>query len=678
MPDNIPFNSQEPLTDLSTYTSIGEKQWTCITHLEEQYKNKSINRISNNVFTSERWNCHGSNRYDFKWNEWLPEPEHKPLLLLCKIATFILVQIRGLKVSTIQPRVIGFINTFKEMLACKRILIANEGEQFKGLGELLKEDISLAANKNLQLKGKLGQAPFQFIEDLTTIEAPALFRAYFMVSDITTPWSLVDLDVRKWVPSLKKALGLSYKQSHYMPLTIECSSSIVSTSLMIINEYGDIITDLFNQVEVNIKKLPENRSRKFPKSLNTIIKNKFQAKLDKILPMTLTSKGQLHQSYYSNLQKLTQSACAWIILLTTGLRNIDLRKLSTKACIASKRSDNIFYLVSDIQKTDLVNYVLPIPPQTAKAFELATKAKLNRGGKVVFHKITPKISDSSINDEFYMGEESAFNNLLRFLPNHFDIKLETIDPSVDVTAHCGRSTLAGFIGANSTAAILILKKLFGHSNDLMPDAYINYNPLVIAERNRNILSAQQSLAEDIALAISSDNVAGIKGEQLKNGAETIKAQIAEKYKNESLTEMDLQVKLFERLKEMLLQRMTDNHIFALLTPMSVVCLRTTNDTTDSPCSAQENQATRKRNGISKAVTDVMATLPTPSRCVGIKCSDALIGKPWSDGLLDTLKFYINYLNSVDQVYDLKQEAKRFVTNYSNVLEELYKNEFTND
>lgn len=677
MRNSLHSNNQDNLTDYNNSGAIGEKQWACLTHLEEQYMNQPLKRITNNSFSDDCWECFGSNRYNFKWNKWLPEPKQKPLLLLCKVVVVILVQIRGVKVSTVQPRVIGFINTFKEMLESKRILIANEGERFKGLSDLLSEDINLAANQNLQQKGTLSQAPFQFIQDLSTIETPSLFSAYFMISNIKTPWSQVDKDVRNWVPSLKKALGLSHKQSHHMPLTTECSSSIVSTSLMLINEYGETIKDFFDHVEMSTKNLPKNRSRKFPKSLNTIIKNKFQAKLDKILPMTFSAEGQLHQSYYTNLQQLTQSACAWIILLTTGLRNVDLRKLPPQACIASKRSDNIFYLVSNIQKTDLVNYVLPIPPQTAKAFELATKAKLNRNGEVVFHKVTPRISDSSISDEFYMGEESAFNNLLRFLPNHFNIKLETIDPTVDVTAHCGRSTLAGFIGANSTAAILILKKLFGHSNDLMPDAYINYNPLVIAERNRNILSAQQSLAKDMALAISNGNVAGVKGEQLKKGAETIRKQIKEKYKNESLTEMDLQAKLFERLKEMLLQRMTDNHVFALLTPMSVVCLRTTNDTTDSPCAAQGNQAIRKKIKVSKAVTDVMATLPNPAQCVGIKCSDALLGKPWSDGLLKTFQFYLSYLNSANQAYDLKEEASRFIANYSDVLEELYKEELNN-
>lgn len=678
MPNTIPFNTKDTLADYSSHTSIGEKQWACLTHLEEQYKNQSMNRITNNAFSDEYWDCTGSNRYNFKWIDWLPEPEQKPLLILCKVATFILIQIRGASISTVQPRVIGFINTFKEMLASKRILIANEGEQFRGLSDLLSDDISLAANRNLQLKGTLGLAPFSFINDLTTIEAPSYFSAYFMVSNIITPWSKAGLDVRKWVPSLKKALGLNNEITHYMPLTQECCSSIITTSLMIINDYGDTIIDFFNEVENKTKTLPKNRCRRFPKSLNTIIKNKFQTKLENIMPMTFSSERQLPQSYYSNLQQLTQSACAWIILLTTGLRNIDLRKLSPKACIASKRSDNIFYIVSNIQKTDLINYVLPIPPQTAKAFMLATKAKLNRDGEVVFHKTLAKVADSSIKDEYYMGEESAFNKLLRFLPNHFNIKLETIDPNVPVSAHCGRSTLAGFIGANSTAAILILKKLFGHSNDLMPDAYINYNPLVIAERNRNITTAQQSLAEDMALAISKGSVAGVKGEQLKKGAETIKAEIEEKYKSESLTEMDLQVKLLERLKEMLLQRMTNNHIFALLTPMSVVCLRMTNDTTDSPCASQENQAARKKSGFSKAVTDVMATLPNPAQCVGIKCSDALIGKPWSDGLFETFKFYISYLNSTNQVFDLIQEAKRFVTNYRDVLEELYKEELNND
>jgi hypothetical protein len=141
---------------------------------------------------------------------------------------------------------------------------------------------------------------------------------------------------------------------------------------------------------------------------------------------------------------------------------------------------------------------------------------------------------------------------------------------------------------------------------------------------------------------------------------------------ESITEMDMHVTLKERLKELLLQRINGGEVYAMLTPMGVVCMRNCNNTSDAPCAKQENHNKRKSQVISKEITDVMGTLPNPAHCVGKECSDALLGAPWSDPLLETFQFYVNYLKGLgNKSIDLKFEAEKFIKEYAPLLKEIY-------
>lgn len=670
------YNLAQNLPESSEGISIGEKQWACVNELANEYKHKSLERFCvRATFENDIWDTKGASVYHLRWGDWFPKKEHYPLKLLCKIAAYTAIETRRQAISTTQPRFIAFLNLFLEMLEEKKILIAEPGARFNSFVDLTEEDILLVANARLAKNGSLSTTPFEAISLITSLEGSILKSLHFTVLGASEPW--VDVGVNNWVDSFKRSLGIEEDKKHFAPLTSECTSAVITKSLEIINDYGDAIVEIFDIVEKDLAVLSTNISRYTTAASTDLIIKEYSEKLKGLIEIPTSHyerhSVQIDMSFFTDLQRLAQSAALWIILLTTGLRSVDLRQLSPKCCVQSKRSDDVYYIVTGIKKTKIPAHVIPVPPQTAKAIDLAKKATIARGSSVLFHKKlkSSHVVNSEITDPYYMGTVDTFNKLLHHMPNHFGIRLETIDPDVRVTAHCGRSTLAGFIGAHSKAAILIIKKLFGHTNSRMPDAYINYNPLVIKERNATIGRAQESLAEDMANAVASKKVAGEKGEQLMAGAEFIQKSIAAEYENESLTEMDMQVKLKARLKEMLLERMKDNHVFALLTPMSVVCLRSTSDSTDSPCAMQSNHAERKAKGVSKEVTDAMATLPNPAQCVGNKCSDALIGDPWSKPLLESFQFYVNYLKSTNQVHDITVEAKRFVSSYKDVLEELY-------
>jgi hypothetical protein len=673
--EDIYPTSQEVLIE-----DLGIRLWRSLEELNKKYSESVMQDVlPETSFDDDYWNSLGSSRYDFKWDVWLPNEQHYPLKLLCKIAAYVTIFIQGQTPSTVQPKIIGFINLYLPTLTDKNILVSNRNTPFKSLIDLTSNDISIIAQNSLLKDSKLGSAPFIGLDLIAKLTASELFDVSFLTLGVSTPWGDADIAVGDYANSLKHSFGINTETKPYPSFTFDTVSNIVTQAMIIINAYHDIIIDIFDIVEKSNQSSP-NKKIRVSKSASAEIYKRHGNKINRLLPITFgKNEPYISQTWYSDLQWLTQSACAWIVLLTTGLRNIDLRNLTHDCCVKSKRSDLVYYLVTDIRKSHLNKYILPVPEQTNKAILLAQKAKIYRDGNIIFHKKTIQNKNKNKNkvgtDPHKMDEEATFNHFLMRFGEFFDFEIETISTvKGDASCHCGRATLAGFIGANSSAAILILKRLFGHSNGLMPDAYLLHNPLVIAERNKAIVHAQEKLAGTMAKAITDKKVSGTKGKQLLKGAESIKAELQREFSANSITQMDMQVTLTERLRELLLSRMTENQIFAMLTPLSVVCLRSCSDTTDSPCAKQANEVERRNKYVSKALTDALATLPNPAHCVGKSCSDALIGDPWSRNLLETFDFHVQYLKSSQGNYNLEEEAKCFVNAYAEIMKELYENE----
>ncbi len=648
---------------------LGEKQWACLRELEKRYINAPMNLLSgDSSFIDDVWESKGATSRNLNWGEWFPRAEHYPLKLLLKVYAYTHVQHKGMSINTIKPRLIGFISTFKSLFESQNIIVAQPDSPFKCLVELGMEDIQLITQTNIVSSGSINETYLELLRDIKSLPASVFTPSEFAVDGLLLPWDEGNVTLKKWIKSVKKSFKVVKEKVPYSPLTYESLSDVVTHALMVVNDYGEIITKIYDEVNASSK------SRKWiAYAVRTKVLKQYP-EIEGLQPFCYISergKKVLSEKWFTNLTRLVLSSTAWLVLLTTGLRSIDMRKLNADCCIRSNRNNSLYYLVTDIKKTKIIDHVIPVPEQTARVIALANKVKYSQESKLVFNKRSPsaEITDKEVNDLHYIREDSAFNDLLSYLGEYFDFEINTTNPSLRATAHCGRATLAGYIGANSNAAILIVKKLFGHSNSLMPDAYLNHNPYVIQERNRSVLEAQESLAKDMAKAIGSGQVAGVKGRQMKDGAEEIKNKI--KLENQSLTEMDMQVKLEARLRELLLARMTGGHVFALLTPMSVVCMRSCSDTTDSPCSIQKNHVSRKSANISKKITDTLSTMPDPANCVGEKCTDALFGASWSRPLLDTFKFYTAYLDGAGQVYDIQQEAKRFFESYGDILSELY-------
>ena len=666
--------------------------WLCLDALAAFYEHHDMSRISSvSKFNDDTWYGLGSNKYNFIWKTWLPEPEYYPLLLVCKVVAYYQINTLNKKDRTTQPYIQAFISSFKELLNSKGILVANRDQPFQNLSFLEIKDILHLAQIEFANRRTIRLFAYYGFNIIASCSLDVFPNNNFLISGCSSsiPWANCSID--DWVKNTKVALLKEegetsesikevFNKKSYSPLKQSVMEHLINASLVFIDEHHELIKNVFDIIEEEKGKATAHPSIAI--STRSRILRDYGDKLNEILPIKYTCKrtknhkGTLSLQWVADFEWLIQGAIAWLVLLTTGLRNIDMRNLVLGCCQPSKRFDLLNYLITDIKKTNLTNYIIPVPPIVAKATELCAIAKRDRSGDMLFTQRYTRRKNCPANDPRKIISGITFNKLLHDFAAHHEIKLETTsDDDSEATAHCVRATLAGYIGENSHAAIIILKRLFGHSNNLMPDVYLVNNPLIIRLRNKNINDAQEKLASTMAKNIVHGKVTGTKGKQLLEGRNYIEDELRGELKNESLTEMDLHVRLKERLKEILLMRIQGEDIYALKTPVGVICMRSQSDSTDSPCALVGNHQKRIKLNISKDVTDALATLPNPSNCVGKNCSDALLGEDWSRELLHSFDYHIKLLKGQGHKnIDIKHQAQRFIKDYGPLLKDLYSGE----
>ncbi|EPO3029762.1 hypothetical protein ACT7T5_003550 [Vibrio cholerae] len=688
-------------------TAYGYQQWSVLNSLEKEYENIDMSKISaTSTFHDDNWVPHGGSLYNFRWNDWFPDETDLPLMLVCKLVCYHQLSFANLAISTVKKSVAGFVTTFRDLFRSKNILTSKRNQPFNTLLQLTSNDILLTAQNYLAKENALSPGPFEFLNRIKHIYSEVYSNAYFLTSGLILPWNTQNISVQAWVKKLRQTHGLNTSVKSYPPLDLAVVSQLVQNATPFIDEYYQLLTYVFNEIEITQKDTTQKKHT-LTKKTRKHIRTKFGEQLSNIIPLKLDNQGALKASWFRELETLIQGAAAWIILLTTGLRNVDMRHLEKGCCQNSKRHDLLHYLITDIKKTHLSRYILPVPPQTHKAVMLLEQCKRLAPSKKSRYLFTCTSSMSNNNlidatDGYKIDDCGTFNHILRNFASHYKIKLITLsDNNDEASCHCVRATLAGWIGTHSAAAVLLLKKLFGHSNALMPDAYLAHNPVIIKERNRHIAEGINKMSEELSDAIARGKVTGKAGDRLLVGAEVIRLQIAKDNSEDTddtsksnqkpitssgsatatsihhhqITEMDMRVQLKERIKELLLTRIKDQQIYALKTPMAVVCVRNTSNNCDAPCTIAGNHKTRQSLRLSKLITDALGTPPCPANCVGKACGDALFGDTWSRDLLLSFDYYIRYLEGVGhQSIAIRDEAKNFISTYGSILKELYADE----
>lgn len=663
---------------------LGKKQWELLYALESQYEGIDMSALTySDSFLAPIWHPIDSSFEQIDFERYFPNKSHYPLELFCRIFCYELILVNGYAASTIFKRMVGLIKIVNSP-AWGNIMIAERDQLFSFFSALESDAITNFSQTRLTEGLSVNRPGFEFLDSLRHLKHTKGLEIF--VTGINLPWEEQGIGCRTWMNQQEEIAGVARESSFFAPLPFENVSNIVKNALPIILEHHDELISFFDELDQvdNSKTFTSIKGKKSSQAARRVVE-KYKDTFDLILPIRYHEYEYdpniyIAPKWFTELLKLVQSACVWIILLTTGLRNYDMRNLVVGCCQQSKRIEGVWWLVSDIKKTKN-RIVIPVGEPTYKATKLLGSARYYKSDYLIVNNTV--LTHSQQSGREYSEEETGLirnsntlNVLLKILPEMYDFSIDTVNGDDDATAHCVRATLAGYIAENSHVAILILKRLFGHSNALMPNEYIRRNPLVMKKRQELQLKITDNMAKDMGYAVAHGEVSGRNGEALLKGAENIKAKIEQEVRleNRSLTEMELFQTLEERLTKIFIDDMINGETYALLTPMAVICNRSCNNTSDSPCAAQSNNQKRIGTGVKKAITDALSTLPNPAQCVGISCADALLGKKWSRPLLETFDYFHKYRQATSERTCIEEDAKVFLNTYAAPLMAIYGDE----
>jgi integrase len=676
----------EVLSHQDSLYEIANKQWELLDALEAKYVNVDMSNIlREGQFLDPIWFLKdASSIKSINFKTLFPNREQYPLELICRVVCYQLSTFQGVATETNFARLRAFVNQIVNSGQWDNIMCAERNQPFTMFSAIESEVITNITQTRLVVNGGISNGAFDFLNKVYHLKDIEDLNVFIL--GITLPWVEQGIGVNEWLEQQREVTGVIKENSFYAPMPFENVSSLVQNALPIIDssaelleffgEFGSLLNDFGNPHRAKNSKRAKLTIEKYKEVISPILPIEYAHHTvnEDFIPV----KGK----WITNFFNLTKSACIWIILLSTGLRNIDMRNLRIGCCQPSKRYEGIWWLVADVQKTKN-RLVIPVGEPTYKAVKLLEAIRFSHEGGFLISSSKHIASKKSWGRQLNAGElgktqhGTTLNDLLKILPSTYNFSISTIaENDSEATAHCIRATLAGYISQNTNAAILILKRLFGHSNALMPNEYIYRNPLVVKKRKELQTKLCEDMAKDMAFAVTYGQVGGRNGERLLKGAKSIKSEIERESQlnNQSLTEMELFQTLEERLTELYLDDMKNGETYSLLTPMAVICNRACNNTSDSPCAAQINRQERIASGIKKAITNALSTLPNPSQCVGASCSDALLGKKWSRKLLEDFDFYYKYRNVAEPQSAIEEDAIAFINMYAEPLKSIYSDE----
>ena len=666
---------------------IGKQQWELLDAIADKYAQMDMSKIlRNGKFHDPIWEVKGgSNIHTVDFNQLFPDKKQYPLELICRVVCFQLSVFQNLATETNFSRLRSFVRQIVESEHWNNIMCAERNQPFEMFSAIESKAITNITQIRLIANGGISNHAFDFLNKcyhLKDLEDIGVF-----LLGMGLPWVEQNIGVNEWLEQQREVTGVIKENTFYAPMPFENVTNIVQHALPFI-ENSDEFLNFFKEFQLLLGDYTNPHNAKRSKRVKDLIEQ-YEELISPLLPIEYEKTKNNNGNFYpvntkwiSNFFNLAKSACIWIILLSSGLRNFDIRNLRIGCCQPSKRYEGIWWLVADIQKTKN-RLVIPVGEPAYIATKLLEVIRFSPEGDYLVSSSKHVASKTSWGRELTDDEigkirnGDTLNDILKILPNTYNFSISTIaDDDPEATAHCVRATLAGYIAQNTNAAILILKRLFGHSNALMPNEYLYRNPLVVKKRNQLQMKLSEDMASDMAHAVTYREVGGRNGERLLKGAEHVKSEIEKEFqlKNESLTEMELFQTLEERLRNIYLEDIKNSETYSLLTPMAVICNRACNNTSDSPCSAQSNNQKRVSSGIKKAITNALSTLPNPSQCVGTSCSDALLGKKWSRRLLEDFDFFHKYRNVAEPSSAIEEDALAFIKMYAEPLKSIYADE----
>ena len=661
---------------------LAKSQWALIHDFERQYRGKTVPGTKCK-FEADFWfstaSPSTSSRNGVNWQ--LLESTEPALQILAKAFLFDAISDRRIEIGTAIQKLRSLRISIIPLIENKMLLTGRDASVLLGLTHLTDGDLMLMLDTLLvsqTSRVKLG-AILADIAAFHTFAGHIAEQIPLYLIRARLPWEKSGESIQSWAKKRAVDLSVAFSQTEgYEPLAAETMQPLVEKSLSFIDLYFDDFAAIAPIVgrHDNDSKYELGFAQELLKRYGPIFSPIMTAP-DISERVGTKEKARSVLGWLRDLLYLARGACVNVILLTTGLRNRDVRGLMVDACRPSGRVDMLFYLRVDIQKTQNV-LIIPVPAQTDKAIRLLSKIKFTDSPYLLDASVFSTLSKGTkgrkdmtaeVDEvEQWIRNGDNLNFMIRDFAAHF--KIPFVSPATDIaySAHCYRTTVAGWLGSASNLSLLLVRRLFGHSNNVMPTVYLNNNPALVAEREAQKARAHAETARQMGLAASQGRLAGVKGEQLLRGYQAHKSRMEEdNRKSHSLTDAEILMSF----SQMLEQRINSGSVCAFLTPFGVQCMRNPSDTSQPPCAerANRNKTQDINPELLKHVSDI-----NPQQCIGASCTEAVLG-PWSTSVLETLNWYRALLSHQlgDAFTDehFIESARQFIQQYQAPLRKVF-------
>jgi integrase len=653
-------------------TSRAKAQWVLLQDLECKYTGKIVKGFASK-FEDDVWFSQSSRKkIVVNWAA-LYQGTRAAEQLLCKAVYFEMAATHNLTIQTFKVKRINYNNTLSELFLAKGVLTGNRGKPLIGLSFITDEDLLVMLDARLVLSPNRAVFLQECAEMAAWIgmaqhiaDAVPLFEIRAQL-----PWTKAGMTIKGWAERRAVDLGAAFRETKgYVPLVPDSASPLIERSLNLILEQSEHLAEIASLVR------GYSRDQKYDGPSAELLLQKYNPIFAHIAtPPDITglpsadSKVSPVIVWMRHLLYLARGASVNVILFTTGLRNVDIGRLKKDVCMPSGRVDMLYYLRVYIQKT--MNWVvLPVPAQTNRAIALLRALKQTNNDYLLdTAKFAVNQYHIHILEEDAHISTIAVNKMLKDFAGHFNIPFIDPDSGENYTAHNYRVTVAGWLDAHSNLSLLLVRRLFGHSNDVMPTVYLRNNPSYISAREEEARRAARETARLMSLAASQGRLAGTKGEQLQAGFDIHKSRLeADPQKSHSLTDAECIISFAELIE----QRIVDGSLCGFLTPFGVLCGRNPVDSSQPPCAKRSHrEATRE------LPPEVVAHLNDvdPANCIGTSCDQAMVG-PWSEPIKESLIWYAGLLRhqhdgeTLDQK-TFKEHAVSFIKQYGPPIKKVF-------
>lgn len=653
-------------------------QWTLLDDIQRQYTGKIVKGLASK-FEDEIWFSQGPRKkivinWAALYHESRPAEQ-----LLCKIVYFEMASTHNPATQTFKLKRVIYNNTLGELFQAKGVLAGNRGEYLVGLSIITDADLLAMLDARLVLSPNREVFLQECSEMAAWMGMAQHLKDVMPLFDIRAqlPWTKAGTTIEAWAERRIVDLGAAFRENQgYVPIVTESASPLIERSLHLIFEHFDHLAEIAKLVRsYSLNQRYEGPSAELLLQKYGSIFNHIALAPDITRLRSTSSKVSSVMVWMRQIIYLARCASINIILFTTGLRNVDVSLLKVGVCIPSGRVDMLYYLRVYIQKTK--NWVvIPAPEQTDRAIALLTALKQTNNDYLLDAvKYSVERYRNTLEKDAHISTMSI-NSMLKDFADRFNIPF--VDPisGEKYTAHNYRVTVAGWLDAHSRLSLLLVRRLFGHSNDVMPSVYLRNNPSYISAREEYARRTAREVARLMSLAAYQGRIAGFKGEQLKAGFDIHKSRMeSEPQKSHALTDAECIVSFAEMIE----QRIINGTLCGFLTPFGVLCGRNPVDSSQPPCAKRSHKiATLELSA------DVVAHLNDidPANCIGTSCDQAMVG-PWSDPIKESLIWYAELLRHQHdgEILDqetFKEHAVSFIKQYGPPIKKVFHIEVLTD